>query len=527
MHETQLILVGLLASVIALATLARVMSIPYPILLVCGGLVLGFVPGLGNIKMNPSLVLVIFLPPLLYSAAFFANLRDLRRDVRTISLLAVGLVLTTMAVVGVAAHAVIPGMPWAAALALGAIVAPTDAIAATAIAQRLNVPRRTVSILEGESLMNDATALVAYRLAVAAAVGSAVSVWEAGAKFVGAAAGGVALGLVVGWLVAEARKRIEDIPIEITISIFTGYAAYIPAERLGLSGVLAAVTAGLYVGWRAPQISTARMRLQGYSVWEILTFLVNATLFLLVGLQLHGVVNRLGSTSAEQLLAWAGLICALVIVTRIAWVFTVTWIIRALDRRPSQRERRAPARQRFIVAWAGMRGAVSLAAALALPLTTHSGAPFPQRDLIVFLTFSVILATLLLQGLTLPALIRRLGVHDDGSGDREELHARLAAAKAALARIDELEAEEWTRPDTIERMRGMYDYRKRRFAARAGKVEDDGYEDRAGAYQLMVRSVIEAERDAIVQLRNEGTISNDVMHIVERELDLEESRLEI
>jgi Na+/H+ antiporter len=521
MGGVEVVLVSLLVAVAGLAAASRAMGIPYPIVLVLGGLVLGFVPIVPEAQLDPSLVLVLFLPPLLYSAAYFASLRDLRADIRSISLLAVGLVAFTAAAVAVAAHALIDGLPWAGAFALGAIVAPTDPVAATAIARRLDAPRRTINILEGESLINDGSALVLYRVAVAA-VGGSFSLAEAGAQFVLGALGGIAIGLAVGWVVAEVRRRLDDPPIEVTISLLSGYAGYVPAERAGCSGVLAAVTVGIYVGWRAPEISTARMRLTGASVWEILTFLLNALLFVLIGLQLPRVLDGLAGEPVGRLALAAVSVSLVVIACRLAWVHVSTTVIRALDRRPSQRERRSGWRQRTILGWSGMRGSVSLAAALALP------ADFPARDELLLVTFAVILATLVLQGLTLPAVIRWAGVHDDGGDAREDLLARRRATAAALDRIEELTGEEWTYDDTLERMRRLYEYRTRRLGARAGETEGgDGYEHRALKYQKVVRSVLDAQRRAVVELRNHGEISNEVMHRIERELDLEDERLEI
>jgi Na+/H+ antiporter len=524
-HGTELVLISLLVAVAGLATLARAINVPYPILLVVGGLVMGFIPGLPAVSLEPDLVLVIFLPPLLYSAAFFANLQELRANARPISLMAIGLVIATMCVVAVVAHAMIDGIPWAAAFALGAIVAPTDPLAATTVARRLGVPRRIVSVIEGESLVNDGTALVAYRVAVTAAVGGGFSIWSAGLKFVLGAAGGVLIGLAAGWIVSEIRRRLDDVPVEITISLLSGYAAYLPAEAVGASGVLAAVTAGLVLGWRAPQISTARMRLQGSAVWETLIFLLNAFLFVLIGLQLPMILDRLSGHPAGTLALQAAAVSLAVIATRLVWANTVVFLIRALDRRPQQRARRTSWRVRMISAWSGMRGAVSLAAALALP------ADFPERDLILFLTFAVIFATLVLQGLTLPVLIRRLHVEDDGADAREDLLARRAAVDAALARLDDLREQDWTRDDTADRMHAMYEYRRRRFAARAGEGggddDDEDIEHRSRKYQKMVRAVLDAQRAELVRLRNSGQISNDVMHRLEREFDLEDDRLEI
>ncbi|HSD76953.1 MAG TPA: Na+/H+ antiporter, partial [Solirubrobacteraceae bacterium] len=522
MDHLEAVLVSLLVAVAGLSAVATRVGVPYPILLVLGGLVLGFMPGIPDVELDPELVLVVFLPPLLYAAAFFANLRELRADARSITLLSIGLVLATTVTVAVAAHALVAGLPWAACFALGAIVAPTDPVAATTIARRLGVPRRTIAIIEGESLVNDASALVAYRIAVGAITGGTFSLLDASGKFVLAAIGGVAVGYAVALVIAAIRRRIDDPTVSITISLLSGYAAYVPAEAIGASGVLAAVTTGIAMGWWAPTIVSPLVRQQGFAFWELLTFLLNATLFVLVGLQLPSILDGLGDTSPGWLLGTAAAIAAVVTGTRIVWLNTSPYVIRALDRRPEQLARREDWRLRLVAAWSGMRGAVSLAAALALPAET------PQRDLLVFLTFGVILATLVLQGLTLPALIRRLGVRGDGEiEEREELKARLAATGAALARLDELAAETWTRDDTVERMRAAYEYRRRRLKARAGKLEDDGYEDRSVAYQTMVREVLEAQRAAILALRNGGTISNDVMHRLERELDLEDQRLEI
>jgi monovalent cation/hydrogen antiporter len=521
-HDVELVLISLLVAVAGLAAAARAVNVPYPIVLVAGGLVLGFVPGLPEVELQPELVLVIFLPPLLYSAAFFANLHDLRRDMRSISLLAVGLVLATMCTVALIAHALVDGLSWGAAFALGAIVAPTDPVAATTVARRLAVPRRAVSLIEGESLVNDGTALVAYRVAVSAAIGGGFSLLDAGAEFVLGAIGGVLVGLAVGWVISEVRRLLDDVPVEITISLLSGYAGYLPAEALGASGVLAAVTVGIVLGWRAPRISTARMRLQGYAVWDTLVFLLNALLFVLIGLQLPLILDGLSGEPPATLVGQAAAVSVAVILTRIIWMNTLPFVIRALDRRPQQRERRQGWRFRMIVAWSGMRGSVSLAAALALP------GDFPRRDIVVFLTFAVIFTTLVLQGLTLPALIRRLDVRDDGAEEREDLAGRRAAADAALAAIDRLAAQEWTRDDTADRMRRAYEYRRSRLAARAGETDDgDGYEHRSRKYQKMVRQVLEAQRAEIVRLRDTGAISNEVMHRLERELDLEDERLEI
>jgi monovalent cation/hydrogen antiporter len=334
---------------------------------------------------------------------------------------------------------------------------------------------------------------------------------------------------VVGFLVAEIRRRIDDAPTEITISLLTAYAAFIPADELGLSGVLAAVTAGIYLGWRGPELVSPQTRLQSFAVWEILVFLLNATLFILIGLQLPVITEGLDAYTTAELVGWSALVCATVIGARFAFMFTMPYVVRALDRRPAQRERRVGPRPRVVSAWAGMRGAVSLAAALALPLETDAGAPLPERDLILFITFALILVTVVGQGLSLPYLIRRLGVLEDGAEEEaEEVKARWTASRAALDRLDELAVEEWTLDDTIERLRGLYEFRQRRVKVRAGKIEDeDGIENRSLAYQRLMHELYTVQRLAVVELRNSGEISNDVMHRIERELDLEESRLEV
>jgi CPA1 family monovalent cation:H+ antiporter len=529
-NDLQIFLAALFISAAILNSIANWLRVPYPIPLVIGGLVIGLIPGMPDIQLDPDLVLLVFLPPLLYQSAFFYDLRALRDDARVIALNSIGLTLATAAVVAVVAHEVID-LPWAVSFALGAIVSPTDPAAATSIMRRVGAPRRLVNILEGESMINDAAALVTLKVAVAAAIGEGVSGSDTVVQFFGDAAGGIAIGFVVGWAIAEIRKRVSDVNTELTISLFSAYGAFIPADQLGVSGVLAVVTAGLVLGFRAPEIASPESRMQGFALWSILTFLLNATLFILIGLQLPAIVDGLSGEPAGQVVGYAALIIAVVIAMRFAYGNVITAIIRTLDRRPSQVARRGSWQMRVVGAWSGMRGAVSLAAALSLPLTTNAGEPLPGRDLIQFITFSLILVTVVGQGLTLPWLIRRLGLIDDGSDEeREELKARLVIARAALNRVDELEGEEWTRDETLERVRALYNFRTRRFKARAGKAMEDGdelIEDRSLAYQRLMHEIYGAQRSELVRLRNQRRISADVMRRVERELDLEEERLEV
>jgi Na+/H+ antiporter len=523
-HDSDLVqLFGLLAAVGALLFLAPRARIPYPILMVLGGLALSFVPGVPDFELPPELVLVAFLPPLLYAAAFFTSLRDLRANVKPIGLLSVGLVAATTVGVAVVAHWVID-MPWHAAFVLGAVVSPTDPLAATSIARRLGVPRRIVTIVEGESLVNDATALVLYRVAVVAATTGAFSIWEAGGRLVVNAAAGIGIGLAVGFVVRQVRKRMDDPPSEIAVALLTGYLAYLPAEAAGVSAVLAAVTAGIYLGWYTPELTNAQTRLQGFAFWTILVFILNAALFTLVGLQLPVVLDGLERWSTGEIALAAAAVCATVVVLRVACLALFGYH-RVL---PGFRESRMrlPLRHAAVISWAGMRGAVSLAAALAIPLETDAGTPFPDRSLIVFLAFSVILFTLVVQGLSLPALISALGVEDDGAEAREEAKARKRAAQAALERLEELTGEEWVLEDTAERLRGAYGFRVQRFGERFDEGSDSSNEERSLAYQRLRRELLNAERDSVLELRRTGVVSDDVMNRVLRDIALEDVRLD-
>ncbi len=360
-----------------------------------------------------------------------------------------------------------------------------------------------------------------YRVAVAAVVTGSFSALETGGLFVVSAAGGVAVGLGVGWIVRQVRRRLDNPPAEITISLLTGYFAFIPAELLGVSAVLSAVAAGVYLGWHTPELTSSQVRLQGVAVWEIVQYMLNALLFVLVGLQLPVVVDALGDIPSATLLGYAALVSATVIALRFVWVFVVIDLPKRIAGKKSYWQ------GAVFLSWAGMRGALSLAAALALPLETDAGALFPGRDLILFLTFAVILATLVGQGLTLPFVIRLLRLEDDGSDDREDAKARIRAAEAAVARLEELLAEDWVREDTAERVRGLYRFRADRFSARFDDGDDGAIESRSQDYQRLRRELLDAERNALVELRRTGAISNDVWLRVGRDLDLEDQRLDI
>jgi monovalent cation/hydrogen antiporter len=522
--EDSLALLAILAVVALLLVAAERTSIPYPILLVVGGLGLGFIPGIPEFELPPDLVLVAVLPPLLYGAAFFTSLRDLRENTMAITLLAIGLVLSTMVIVAVVAHELIPGLSWGVAFVLGAVVSPTDPTAATAIAERLGLPRRLVALIEGESLVNDGTALVAYKFAVIAVVSGSFSMSEAAGSFALNVVGGIAVGLGVGFVVRHVRRKINDPALAITLSLMSGYFAYLPAIAIGVSGVLAAVTIGIYMGWYTPELTTWQTRLQGVAVWEITFFILNALLFALIGLQLPVIVDALSGYSPARLVGYAAVVSLAVIGARFLWVIPGTYLTAWMRR--TKRPIQNPGRASIILGWAGMRGAVSLAAALALPLSTDAGNDFPNRDLVIFLTFGVILVSLVVQGLSFPALLKLVGIEDEGRTEKEENKARIYATEAALGRLEELADEDWVRNDTLERVRAMFNFRNQRFRSRFDPESDGEIENRSLDYQRLLRELLAAERNAVFDLRRERRIDDVVMRRVIRDLDLEEARLD-
>lgn len=515
------IFVGLLLAVAVIALLARKLHIPYPILFLIGGLLIGGIPGLPKVRLSPDLVFLFFLPPLLYPAALFTSWRDFRANLRPISLLAIGLVMFTTVAVALLAHYFFK-LPLAAGFVLGAIISPPDAIAATAIAERLSVPRRIVTILEGESLVNDATALIAYRFAVAAVVTGTFSLAEAGAEFFIVSLGGILVGLAVGWLAVWFHKRVDDAPIEITVSLLTPFVAYLPAEHLGVSGVLSVVAAGLFIGWRLPQITSYRTRLQAGPVWDMLEFLLNGFVFILIGLQLPEILQTLSQHkdySIGQLVAYALLISVAIIVIRILWVFPATYLPRLILKKICAKDPYPDWRHVTIVAWTGMRGVVSLAAALALKDN------FPGRDLILFLTFMVILATLVVQGLSLPALIRWLGIRDDGSAIREERQARLKANHAALERLNQITEQDPARMDALQRLRIEYQDHILQIEGDQPQNAHSPLRLFASEYEHLSHTALQEERNTIIQLRNAGVINDEVLRRIQRDIDLAEVRL--
>jgi CPA1 family monovalent cation:H+ antiporter len=517
-------LFGLLVVVAALTWLAQRINVEYPILLVLGGLILGFIPGLPRIQLDPNVVFLLFLPPLLYYEAFNSSIRDFRPLLRLITLNAVFLVIVTIAAVAFVAHALIPGLPWPAAVVLGAIVGPTDETAAIAIVSRLRVPRRLVILIKAESLFNDATSLVIFNVALVAAVTGAFS-WASGMwqLFIDAA-GGVAIGLAVGWVVGLIRRHVDDLLLQNTISLLSGYAAYFPADALHLSGVLAAITAGLYLGRQTYSITSASSRVQITAMREITLFLINGLLFILVGLQLRPILVGLsGAETPESLIAMAAAVSLTVIIVRILWALPAAYLPAALSPKIRAAEGKPSWKNVSVVAWTGLRGGISLAAALAVPLTIANGTPFPHRDLILFLTFAVILATLVGQGLTLPVLIRLLGITPE-SPEREEALARLKATRAARTALEKLSPQPWADSDVVRDVREHLKKATAHHRATRDRTLTSGQTKSATAARRIRHELNEAQSREIVRLRDEGAINDATVRKIQRELDLEAVR---
>ncbi len=536
------LVLGLLLAVAALAHLANRIRIAYPILLVVAGVVIAALPGLPKVELDPAVVFLVFLPPILYQAALQTTWRDFVANIRPISLLAVGLVLFSTVAIALVIKWLVPAMPWGAAFVLGAIVSPPDAASAAAIARGLSVPKRIVTILEGESLVNDASALVLYKFAIAATLAGTFSAASPGdyadavVSFLFVAVFGIAVGVIVGGSMAWVRSKIDDPTVEGLIHLLVPYMAFIPCEHLGVSGVLSAVAAGIVMNRLEPSIISYRARLRSYGVWDLLIFLLNGLIFILIGLQLSDVVTRLqnpdsdlGAVSISRLYWWALAVSLTAIVSRIIWVYPMAYLSKFLPY-ANHAEPPPPLKHVTVVAWTGMRGIVSLAAALALPVAAEGKTEFPFRDLIIFLTFAVILATLVLQGLTLPALIRLLRLSDDNGVDanREEREARIEAAHAALSRLEVLAFDGTINPDLIARIRAPYDQRIQRLGGQPHEsilmpgidpIDPDGIAGR------IRREALIAERRMVTFLRDQNVIGDEVLRKLIREIDLEEAKL--
>jgi len=515
------VILFLMLCAVALGWVARHFRFPYPIALVIGGGVLGFVPKLPPLQFDPQFLLVLVLPPILYQAALLTSWRDFKANIRPIGFLAVGLVVATTLAVGATLKLLIPGIPWSAAFVLGAIVSPPDAVAATAILSRLNIPRRVVTVLEGESLVNDASGLVIYKFAVAAVLTGVFSLWQASLQFVGVAVGGIVIGIFMGRLFVFIHRYLGDAFIEVLTTLAVPYVAYIFAESLHVSGVLAVVAAGVVRGRYSPEIVSAEMRIIARSVWNLLVFLLNTLIFILIGVQLSGIVVRLSDYTVAELFFYGTFVSAVAIAVRFAWVYVATYtplIFRALIGRTAVLPREGEV---FIMGWCGMRGIVSLAAALGLPQALDDGQAFPERDLIIFLTFVVIAVTLVIQGLTLKPLIRRLRVGQDWSLQEEHQRAKMALGKAAIAAIDAVAAQEGTPSELAERIRAEF-AEKITLAVPEGLVLSHTGADVA---RQLRAAAVRAERQELIRLWRDNQISDEVLHHMEKDLDFQESRI--
>jgi monovalent cation/hydrogen antiporter len=521
------ILISLLAVIAAISLLAAKLDVPPAILQVAGGVALALIPGLPSVRLAPEFVLLFILPPVIYSSAVAMDWREFRFNLRPISLLAVGCVAFTTLATAAAAHWILR-FSWAEGFVLGAIVSPPDAVAPLSIARKMQIPRRILVILEGEGLANDATALVLYRFAVAAVSAGVFSFDRALGEFAAITAGEILWGLAVGWLMLRLRRWVRDPSIEIMLSVLTPFVAYWPPQHLGGSGVLATVTTGLYISWNGLRLISAATRLQGVFFWRFVIYLIEGMVFLVTGLQARSLIAGSSSYSASELAISAAVVCIVVIVARFVWMYPATYIPRWLSPRLARRDPAPPWQWPFALAFTGVRGIVSLAAALAIPLMTERGQPFPHRDLILILTFAVILVTLVGQGLMLPAVIRALGLANAGRREhalerRQELAARRKAIEAAERRLEALRHERDLPMDMVQALRARHADRLRYVGNKT-----DGDSDHEKLVQLddeIKFQLLCAERETINELYRTGALQSEPRRRIERELDLRDAQL--
>ncbi|MDX3456688.1 Na+/H+ antiporter [Streptomyces sp. ME02-8801-2C] len=524
MHVMPLLL--LVAGSAAIAAAARRTPVPPPLLLVAAGLVFSYVPGVPDYALDPHVVLPLMLPPLLYTAAVDSSYLDLRAQLRPVALLSVGYVLFATIVVGWAAYLIVPGLPLTAALVLGAVVAPPDAVAATAIARRVGLPSRVTTILQGESLVNDATAITAYRVALAAAVGEGAT-WAGGiGEFLLAAVGGIGIGLILMMPIHWLRTHLREALLQNTLSLLIPFAAYAVAESVHASGVLAVVVVALYLGHRAWEVDFAT-RLQEEAVWKMVAFVLESAVFALIGLQLPVVLEGLGEYEGLHAAWYAIAVFLVVVVARFAWVYPATFVPRLLSARLSEREPNPTWQGAFVISWAGMRGVVSLAIAFSIPLTVEGGEAFPERNLVLFLTFTTVIGTLVVQGLTLPPLIRLLKLpgRDAQAETLAEANAQAQASRAAQKRLEGLlEDERNTLPPPLaDRLRSVLERRQNAVWERLGSVNPVTEETVDDTYRRLSREMISTEREVFVRLRDGRYIDDEMLRTLLRRLDLEEA----
>jgi monovalent cation/hydrogen antiporter len=524
-QTVELIVLLLLLFVVAFGALAKRLQVPYPIVLVVAGALLGFVPAIPRIALDPDIIFFVVLPPLLYAAAWTTSWREFRFNLVSILLLAFGLVFFTVLGVAAGAQWLFSGFTWNMGIVLGAAVAPTDALAATSIAKRIGLPKTITDILEGESLVNDASGLLALEFGIAMLVrNETFAVGDAVLRLTYLTVAGIAVGLATGWLVDHLERRIDDGPIEIVISILVPYAAYFAADKMHASGVLAVVACGVYLSRRSYLLFSPGVRLQAWAVWDALSFILNGLVFVLIGLQLPYVLSGIHGYGRGTLLLYGALFSGLVIALRLVWIFPGAHLANWIRTRILHQEVTAPRPAAILIlGWTGMRGVIALAAAIALPHTLANGAPFPQRNLIIFLSFSVIFVTLVLQGLTLPPLVRALGLASEPGPNLEEEAARREILGAALAHLEELRKKDETEFDAMyEDLTGHY---RERLAALAGQDDAENAVSPQHHKRLsrISRELLRIERCTAVRLRNEGSIDDEILRELERELDFREA----
>lgn len=524
-RAVELVFLLLLLFVVVFGYLAQKLRLPYPIVLVVAGTLLGFAPGIPSIKLDPDLVFFVVLPPLLYSAAWLISWRDFSYHMVSILLLAFGLVGFTVFGVAAVAHWLFPGFDWRLGVVLGAVIAPTDALAATTIAKRIGLPKQIVDILEGESLVNDASGLLALEFGIALVVNNQAPTLSVGIlRMAYLVVVGIAIGLISGWIVDRVERRIDHAPIEIAISIFVPYATYLTADAAHSSGVLAVVACGLFLSRRSSEFFSPSVRLQAWAVWESLTFILNGLVFVILGLQLPYILGAIHDFTLPHLVVYGFLFSVLVILLRIIWVFPGAFLAQFIRSHLLHQQHYKPtANGILIVGWTGMRGVIALAAALALPEVMENGQAFPQRDLIIFLAFSVILVTLVLQGLTLPPLVRALGLAVVPGPDSEEEAARREILQAALAHLENARAKD------EGQFEPLYDDLRGHYETQLTALSEDRQEEMESAtayhhkHERLVRDLLRVQRQTAVRLRNEDHINDEVLRKLERELDLREA----
>ncbi|MET7702907.1 Na+/H+ antiporter [Streptomyces sp. NPDC005485] len=524
MHVLPLLL--LVAGSAAVAGAARRTPVPAPLLLVAVGLVIAYLPGVPDYRLDPEVVLPLLLPPLLYTAATDSSYLDLRAQLRPVALLSVGYVLFATLAVGWAAYLIVPGLPLTAALVLGAVVAPPDAVAATAVARRVGLPSHITTILQGESLVNDATAITAYKVALAAAIGEGAT-WAGGiGEFLLAAVGGVVVGLVLMMPIHWLRTHLNEALLQNTLSLLIPFVAYGVAEQVHASGVLAVVVVALYVGHRSWEVDFAT-RLQEEAVWKMVAFVLESAVFALIGLQLPVVLEGLGEYQGARAAWYAVAVFVVVVAARFVWVYPATFLPRLLSSRIREREKNPTWKGPFIIGWAGMRGVVSLAIAFSVPVTLHNGADFPDRNLVLFLTFTTVIGTLVVQGLTLPPLIRLLKLpgRDQQAETLAEANAQAQASRIAEQRLDELLGDDRNTlpPPLADRLRAVLERRRNAVWERLGSVNPTTGETVDDTYRRLSREMIGAERAVFVRLRDGRHIDDEMLRTLLRRLDLEEA----